>query len=51
MYADELAQSAVKQLNVARSNDKLLAFINSCIDYGVRQGLFIRSISDKISLA
>jgi hypothetical protein len=51
MYIDELVPLVVKQFKVARSSDKLNSFIYSCIDEGVRQGLFIRSISDKISMA
>ncbi len=51
MYADELTQSVVKQLGVPRASDKMTAFVNACIDEGVGAGLFIRSISDKISLS
>jgi hypothetical protein len=51
MYVDELVPLVVKQFKVVRSSDKLNSFIYSCIGDGVRQGLFIRSISDKISLA
>jgi hypothetical protein len=51
MYVDEMVTTCIKQLKVARSSDKLNSFIYACIDEGVRQGIFIRSISDKISLA
>ena len=50
MYADELVTTVIKQLGVPRTSDKLTAMVNACIDEGVRTGLFIRSISDKISL-
>jgi hypothetical protein len=50
MYFGELVATVIKQFKVVRSNDKLNAFISSCIEEGVRQGIFIRSISDKISL-
>ncbi len=49
MYSDELISSVIKQFK-ARTSDKLTLFVSSCIDAGVRSGLFIRSISDKISL-
>ena len=51
MYADELIPFILKELKVPRSNDKILSFVSGCIDEGVKRGLFIRSISDKISLA
>ena len=50
MYADELISAVQRELNIARMSDKLISFINSCIDYGVTKGIFVRSISDKISL-
>ncbi len=51
VYADELAPAVLKELKVPRSSEKLLSFVGSCIDEGVRLGLFIKSVSDKISLA
>ena len=51
MYADELVSAVIKGLGVPRSSDKMTAFINACIDEGVNVGLFIRSISDRISLS
>ena len=51
MYADELIVSVVRALGLARASDKMTAFVNSCIDQGVQEGIFIRSISDRISLS
>ncbi|MGN0813822.1 MAG: DUF4011 domain-containing protein [Candidatus Coproplasma sp.] len=51
VYADELISMAVKQLKIPRVTEKNTSFFNECIDEGVRRGLFIRSISDRISLA
>ena len=51
MYADELIPMVLKELKVPRSTDRLQNMVSSCIDEGVRRGLFIRSVSDKISLA
>ena len=50
MYADELIPMVLKELKVPRSSDKLISFVSGCIDEGVKRGLFIRSVSDKISL-
>ena len=50
MYADELAIAVQREFKVPRLSDKFAAFINSCVDYGVSKGIFVRSISDKISL-
>lgn len=51
MYSDELLNAVIKQLGIPRASDKMNAFINACIDQGVNEGLFIRSISDRISLS
>ena len=50
MYSDELTVAVQRELNVPRLSDKFAAFINACIDYGASKGIFVRSISDKISL-
>lgn len=51
MYSDELVPAALRELKVPRVTEKLQGMVQSCIDEGVRRGLFIRSVSDKISLA
>lgn len=51
IYADELIPAVLRELRVPRVSDKLNSFVSACIDEGVRKGLFIRSVSDKISLA
>ena len=50
VYADELIPATLKELKVHRSSEKLISFVSSCIEEGVKRGLFIRSVSDKISL-
>lgn len=50
LYCDELVAAVTRCFNVARASDKLNAFVLACLDEGVRSGLMIRSISDKISL-
>ena len=51
LYADELVSNVCAELRIARPSDKLTAFILDCIDFGVGKSLFIRSISDRISLS
>ena len=50
VYIDELIPAVLKELKV-RSSEKMTTFISSCIDEGVNRGIFIRSISDKITLS
>ncbi len=50
MYSDELIIAVQREFKVARISDKFSVFINMCIDYGASKGIFVRSISDKISL-
>ena len=50
LYRDELIASAVSQLKPSRNTEKFTNFISSCIDEGTGSGLFIRSVSDRISL-
>jgi len=51
IYADELIPAVIKELKVPRSGERIVSFVNACLDEGIRLGLFIRSVSDKISLA
>ncbi len=51
LYADELDAMVCAELKVTRPSDKLIAFIHECVDLGVSQTLFVRSISDRISLS
>lgn len=51
MYLDELIPAVLKELKVPRATAQLSSFVLSCIEEGARRGLFIRSVSDRISLA
>ena len=51
IYIDELIPAVIKELKVPRSSDKFVSLVYGCIEEGVKRGLFIRSVSDKISLA
>ena len=50
MYSDELVVAVQRELKVPRLSDRFASYINLCIDYGASKGIFVRSISDKISL-
>ena len=50
LYADELTASVCSELKIARPSDKLVEFIGDCVNLGVEHSVFIRSISDRISL-
>ncbi len=49
LYCDELIALVCTELKVARPSDRFTEFINQCIMLGVQKGIFIRSISDRIS--
>ncbi len=50
MYRDELIAAVCAQFKPARVTEKYTSFISACIDFGVGDGTFIRSVSDRISL-
>lgn len=50
LYMDELAVAVQREFKVPRLSDKFASFIGACVDWGVSKGMFVRSISDKISL-
>ncbi|MDE6373841.1 MAG: DUF3320 domain-containing protein, partial [Clostridia bacterium] len=50
LYRDELIAAVIAQLKPARGGEKFSAYISSCIDAGTDSGMFIRSVSDRISL-
>lgn len=51
LYADELGGLVCSALKVSRPSDKLMEFIQECVALGVKKSIFVRSISDRISLA
>ena len=51
LYMEEVQTLVASLFKVARPSDKFLAFINDCVTIGEEKGLFIRSVSDRISLA
>lgn len=48
---DEIVPALLKKMKVPKTGKKLAKHICSCIEEGVRQGIFIRSVADRISLA
>ena len=50
LYRDELVNAVCTQFKPPRITEKFISFINACIDKGVSSGMFIRSVSDRISL-
>ncbi len=50
LYRDELISAVIAQFKPARATEKFINYISSCIDEGTESGMFIRSVSDRISL-
>ena len=50
LYLDELAAQVLSELRVQRPGDRLVAFTEECILYGAERSVFVRSVSDRISL-
>ena len=51
LYMEEVQTLVASLFKVARPSDKFLGFVNDCVALGEEKGLFIRSVSDRISLA
>lgn len=51
LYIDELVSMAATAFRVGKANDKFVAFVARCLSWGEKEGLFVRSVSDRISLA
>lgn len=50
-YMDEALTLIGKVFRVPRQNERFISFIRDCVAYGEQKGLFIRSVSDRLSLA
>ena len=50
MYRDELISAVIAQFKPTRAGEKFSSYISACIDEGTDSGMFIRSVSDRISL-
>ena len=51
LYVDEIVSLAVASFRLQKPGDRTTAFVNACITLGEKEGLFLRSVSDRISLA
>ncbi len=51
LYTDELVALLSGVFPDLRGGERLYAFLQKCIAYGEEKGLFVRSVSDRISLA
>ncbi len=51
LYMDEIQTIVASIFCVAKPTEKFVAFVNDCVTLGEDKGLFVRSVSDRISLA
>ena len=51
LYMDEIQTIVASVLKIARASDKFATYVNDCVSLGEERGLFVRSVSDRISLA
>lgn len=51
LYMDELSALVSGVFREVRAGERFSAFLRDCIAYGEEKGLFVRSVSDRISLA
>ncbi len=51
LYMEELQTIVASLMRVNKVTDKFTAYVNDCVTLGEERGLFVRSVSDRISLA
>ena len=51
LYMEEIQTIVASVFRIARPSDKFIAYVNDCVTFGEEKGLFVRSVSDRISLA
>ena len=51
LYMEEICSIVCSVLRIAKPTDKFTAYINDCVTLGEERGLFVRSVSDRISMA
>ena len=51
LYMDEIQTIIASVFRISKVSDKLAGFVNDCVSLGEERGLFVRSVSDRISLA
>ncbi len=51
LYMDEIQTIIASVFHLTKISDKFLAHVNDCVTLGEEKGLFVRSVSDRISMA
>ena len=51
LYMEEIQTIVASVFRIAKPTDKFTAYVNDCVTLGEEKGLFVRSVSDRISLA
>ena len=51
LYMEEVQTIVASVLRISKPTDKFIAYVNDCVTLGEDKGLFVRSVSDRISLA
>ncbi len=51
LYMEEIRVIVASVLRIAKPSDKFAAYVNDCVTLGEEKGFFVRSVSDRISLA
>ncbi len=51
LYMEEIQTIVASLLRVPKSTDKFISYVSDCVTLGEEKGLFVRSVSDRISLA
>ncbi len=51
LYMDELAAVVTGMFKELRPSERLTAFLGNCVAYGEEKGIFVKSVSDRVSLA
>ena len=51
LYFDELTSLVCSVYRIKRPSEKFIAYLRDCVAYGEQKGIFVRSVSDRITLA
>ena len=51
LYMEEVQTIVAGVFRVSNPTEKFIAYVNDCVTLGEERGLFVRSVSDRISLA
>ena len=51
LYMDEIQQIVAGVFHISKPTEKFVAYVNDCVTLGEERGLFVRSVSDRISLS